>query len=284
MKIQAEARLDSFKGQPAILLRTQDGAQAALSLLGGTLIAWQPAGGASWIYLSPQAKFETGTSIRGGAPVIFPQFSNKGPLPRHGWVRNRLWEPGVLRAQGEYALASVQYKNGEEDRSIWPYAFELELTASIEGGRLDLELAVTNVDKQAFTFATALHTYFALKELEHASLSGLQGYQYLNQLAGDARVRENNETLMFEEEVDRIYLNTVKPLVLQDGNRSLLISQKGFLDTVVWNPWEEGAKGMPDMPNQDFRHMLCIEAATIAKPIELAPGATWVGQQTLSVL
>ena len=51
-----------------------------------------PAGGEDWLYLSPQADYSPGASIRGGVPVVFPQFSGMGPLPKHGLVRTMTWE------------------------------------------------------------------------------------------------------------------------------------------------------------------------------------------------
>jgi glucose-6-phosphate 1-epimerase len=56
----------------------------------------------------------------------------------------------------------------------------------------------------------------------------------------------------------------------------------GFEDVVVWNPWSERAAALPDLPDDDWRRMLCIEAARIGRPIRLAPGAHWQGSQTLA--
>jgi glucose-6-phosphate 1-epimerase len=35
------------------------------------------------------------------------------------------------------------------------------------------------------------------------------------------------------------------------------------------------------MPADGWREMLCIEAARIERPVLLAPGQTWLGEQTL---
>ncbi len=62
-------------GQPALSLRAPDGATCLISLLGGQILSWVPAGGAERLYLSPSARFDGTSALRGGIPVIFPQFA-----------------------------------------------------------------------------------------------------------------------------------------------------------------------------------------------------------------
>ena len=81
-------------GQPALKIQSPDGAQATVLLHGGHLVSWKPAGGEEQLYLSPTAVAGQGQAIRGGVPVIFPQFEQRGPdvsLPRHGLARTRTW-------------------------------------------------------------------------------------------------------------------------------------------------------------------------------------------------
>ena len=57
----------------------------------------------------------------------------------------------------------------------------------------------------------------------------------------------------------------------------------GFADVVVWNPGAELAARLPDLPDDDWRQMLCVEAAAIGKPVEVLPGECWIGRQTIDV-
>jgi glucose-6-phosphate 1-epimerase len=50
---------------------------------------------------------------------------------------------------------------------------------------------------------------------------------------------------------------------------------------MVWNPGAERSAALPDMLPDDYRHMLCVEAAQVSKAVELAPGETWHGAQIL---
>ena len=57
-----------------------------------------------------------------------------------------------------------------------------------------------------------------------------------------------------------------------------------FLSTVVWNPWDKKAKLIPDLGDEEYKHMLCVEAAAVEKPITLKPGEEWKGRQELSAV
>ena len=65
--------------------------------------------------------------------------------------------------------------------------------------------------------------------------------------------------------------------------RTLHVSATGLPDVVLWNPWAEGARALDDMDEDEWREMLCVEAAVVAEPVSLAPGARWEGAQRLAV-
>ncbi|RVW80661.1 putative glucose-6-phosphate 1-epimerase [Vitis vinifera] len=57
-----------------------------------------------------------------------------------------------------------------------------------------------------------------------------------------------------------------------------------FSSLVVWNPWDKKAKAMADFGDDEYKHMLCVEAAAVEKPITLKPGEEWRGRQELSAV
>jgi glucose-6-phosphate 1-epimerase len=57
-----------------------------------------------------------------------------------------------------------------------------------------------------------------------------------------------------------------------------------WANTVVWNPAEALCAKLGDMPNDGWRHMLCVEAAQVFEPITLPTGGRWEGWQSLEVL
>ena len=84
-------QLTEFQGQPALRLRAPDGAQATVLLHGAHLVSWIPAGGQEQLYLSPTTLYGEGRAVRGGVPVVFPQFNMRGPLAaKHGLSRRQM--------------------------------------------------------------------------------------------------------------------------------------------------------------------------------------------------
>lgn len=274
-----------FRGTAAVRLETPDGAAVVVALHGAQVLSWIPAGGSERLYLSERAEFRDGNPIRGGVPVIFPQFANFGPLEqKHGFARRRAWQLVAHRQQDKFACATFRLEADAATRALWPHAFVAELTVMIEGARLDIELEVTNTDQTAFEFTAALHSYLRLGNVELSRLEGLEGLEYTDSTAGGKRCQDDRYALLVDDEVDRIYFSADKPLLLSETGQQLAIEQSGFSDTVVWNPWETRIVGLPDMAPLDFKRLLCVEAATVHAPIVLEPGAEWFGRQTLLAL
>lgn len=269
-----------FEGMPALRLEAA-GASAVVSLFGGQVLSWSPSGGHDWLYLSERAVFDGSTPIRGGVPVCFPQFSTLGPLPRHGFARTLSWQVADQRTGDNFALVVLRVSDTEHTRALWPYAFGLELTVAIEDNRLDIELEVDNTGTEDFSFTAALHTYLRVKEVEQAPLEGLYGLSYQDSTDAGTIRRETGEHVLVDAEVDRIYLQASRPLLLRDRGRSLGVHGDGFPDVVVWNPWETRCAGIPDLPSNGFRHLLCVEAAVVDTPVLVKPGSQWWGRQTL---
>lgn len=277
---QPFARDIEFQGLPAIHLRSGDGAEATVLLHGAHIVSWKPAGGEERLYLSEKAVYAEGKAVRGGVPVIFPQFSKRGPLPGHGFARDRAWQKVEARSGDDYAMAVLRLTDDDATRAMWPHAFIAELTISITAERLDIEFEVENSGDAPLSFTAALHTYLRLRELEESSLEGLHGQRYHNSLDGKDYT-ETGTALVVDDLIDRIYHDTNHPLLLRDSGRSLGIHSENMPDTVVWNPWETKCAQLPDMPADGFRRMICVEAAVIEKPVELPAGESWWGRQTL---
>lgn len=179
------------------------------------------------------------------------------------------------------ARARMSLTDSPATRAIWPVAFLARLTVRIGGGRLAVSLAVENRNPDPISFTAALHTYLRVREVEDTRLDGLQGSSYRESRApGELRV-DTEPSLQPIGEVDRVYVGVQHPLVLREPGHSFEISATGFPDVVVWNPGAEKAAAMSDMEPGGERHMLCVEAAAVQQPVQLAPGETWQGEQVL---
>lgn len=270
-----------FHGIEALRLNGPRGATAIISKLGAQVLSWQTPDGREHLYLSEKAVFDGSVAIRGGVPVCFPQFAGLGELPKHGFVRTRPWAVNTERTAEDYALVTLEISDDAETRALWPHPFHAEITLMIEADRIDIEFCVTNTGGAPFDFTGALHSYLRLVQVEDASLEGLYGHDYRDAANGNRIVRDSGTELVVEGVVDRVYHDVKRPQQLNAGNLSLVIQSQGFPDVVVWNPWVELCAGMPDMPADGWRHMLCVEAAIAQQPVTLPAGEEWYGRQTL---
>ncbi|MDC8784966.1 D-hexose-6-phosphate mutarotase [Roseateles koreensis] len=274
-------------GMDAIVLESPDGARATILLHGGHIVSWVPAGGAEQFYLSPQSAFASGQAVRGGVPVIFPQFAGRGPLQKHGFARSKPWQLVLAEQTSEDALAVLRLTDDAATRMFWPHAFELELSVRLSGRDLQIELACENKSEQAFDFTAALHSYFRVNDLDEASVQGLSGLHYWDSVENVEKM-QRVDLLLPGGDLDRIYTQVKEPLLLREQGisteRRLQIRQQGFDDAVVWNPGATKCVQLADMPADGYKQMLCIEAATVAHPIRLEAGDVWVGRQDLTLL
>lgn len=266
-------------GLPAVRWRSNDGATAVAILQGAHLVSWIPAKGRERIFVSERTAYEAGRAIRGGVPVCFPQFADRGPLAQHGFARTRPWRFTGSREASGLCEAVFVLEDTPETRALWPHAFRVELAIAVGGTRLRMSLTVTNTGGEAFDFTAALHTYFRVADADAAEVDGLRGVRFLTRGAV-ASETEARETVPAREPVDRIYFAPPATLLLHDGEDVLRLRQEGFTDTVVWNPGREKAAAMADL-GEGYRRMLCVEAAAIEPAIALAPGATWRGAQEM---
>lgn len=271
-----------------LVLTAADGAHAELYLAGAHLTSWVPAGAAEQLFVSARSAYTPGTAIRGGVPVIFPQFG-PGPIPRHGFARTSTWE---VAAAGESptgaARATLALRDSETTRRVWPFAFEAQLGVELLGQTITVSLGIGNPGPAPLTFTAALHTYVAVADIARATVEGLAGVPYRDQTRGNASVVDEAPGLTFEREVDRLYVRTPRELRLHDGRgpdaRVVAIHADGFPDAVVWNPWAEKARALDDLADDEYQRFVCIEAAAAAEPVVVALGARWTGAQRLTLL
>lgn len=271
-----------FRGQPAAELRRPGGDRVVAALHGGHVLSWCTADGVERLYLSPRAVFDGQAAIRGGVPLCFPQFNQRGPLSKHGFVRNIPWQ--LAPAEGDDTLV-LRRVDDEATRRAWPAAFEAVLRVTLAPGRLRVALQVRNTGEADWSFTAALHTYLRVDDATQARLEGLQGRPRWDAVR-DERFVEASPALGFGEEFDSVFTAAPgAPLTLvQPAGRLAIAQSETCPETVVWNPGPALSERLADMPDDGWRHMLCVEAASIDAPVALAPGGQWEGWQELRVL
>ncbi len=265
----------TFRDIPCLRLQSE-GAVALVALHGAHMLSWLPADGRERLFLSERAVFDDSAAIRGGIPVIFPQFGERGLLRKHGFARNRAWTfAGIENDAAVLALA------GDGSEGNWPHPFLARLRIGLGAAQMTLILEIENTGDAAFAFTAALHTYLAVDDIAAVVLEGLQGCDFEDSANGGTLHRQHDDAVTFVGEVDRIYNDVVAPLTLTEGERRLAIEQDGFGDAVVWNPGEQLGARIGDLAPGDFARFVCVEAGQVLQPVVLGPGEGWRGSQLL---
>jgi glucose-6-phosphate 1-epimerase len=274
-------------GLPKVQI-TSPAASAEIYLHGAQVTAWRPSGSEEVIFTSEHSRWEEGKAIRGGIPVCFPWFRGKADDPKapaHGVVRTKSWTLESLAQKGDSICVTLATESDESTRRWWPHDFRLTLSIQT-GAQLELELTVSNTGATAFQFEEALHTYHCVGDVRRARVAGLNGVSFLDNRDGNREKIQNGDVVMVDV-TDNAYLNTASSLMIADPilQRRIQIEKQNSLTTVVWNPWDSGAKALADLGDDEWQRMICVEASNIlSSAVILAPGEEHRMTTTISVI
>ncbi len=254
-------------------------ALANIALQGAHIATFQPRGEEPVIWLSPQAKFAPGKSIRGGVPICWPWFGphpTDSKLPGHGFARTVPWDLLETKAL-EDGATFLRFGLIESDttRTQWPHPSIVQLEVTV-GKALRVELVTANTGAAPLELGEALHTYFQVSDLDNMNIRGLENCEYMDKVNGSARFTQQ-DGIVITGEVDRVYVNTEADCVIEDKGlkRAIRIAKQGSQSTIVWNPWTEKADKMGDFGENGHRGMVCVESGNaLENVVTIAPGET----------
>ena len=256
------------------LLRLEhDGDTAEVALVGAQVLRWLQRG-EDVLWTAGAPKHEDGQPVRGGVPLVFPWFGDhpENPkLPAHGFARNRTWRLVHANDTPEVVL---ELTDDEATRALWPHAFRLRLSVLLSA-KLRLGLTVENSGDAPFRGEEALHTYFAVGDVQQASVHGLEGTPSTEQAAEPEAKRDRKAPLRFRAEPDRICQRVPGRIELHAPalSRTIALQTLGAGSAIVWNPWPKKAATLSQMVDGDWQRFCCIESANVRDAaLELAPG------------
>lgn len=267
-------------GIPLIEIKN-DQARALISLQGAHLLSWVPTGGDEVIWLTRDASFAPGKSVRGGVPICWPWFGAhevNTDYPAHGFARTVLWKvkstEAISASETQITFQLDTRLLDETNLLMWPLPTKVEYRLTI-GKTLTMELSTFNLSDQDMTIGQALHTYFKVGDVSHTRVLGLEGRDYLDKTE-DFNRKTQFGAVSIKDEVDRVYLDTPGDVVIVDGKRKLTIKKQGSKSTVVWNPWKTVADKMGDFGEDGYLKMLCVESANAADDtVTIAAGESY---------
>ena len=256
-------------------------ATAKIALQGAHIISWQPkVEKHPVLWLSSNARYVKGRSVRGGIPVCWPWFGahpTDSTLCPHGFARVIPWQlvDADTLKNGSTRL-SLQMMETAESRRQLSYPYFLTMTITV-GELLRIDLSTTNKASHPFMVGEAFHTYFNVSDVANIDIKGLDDTLYSDKVFNYER-RVQNSAIKFTGEFDRVYLNTGDDVVIQDTgfNRSIRIGKSHSASTIIWNPWADKAAEMSDMGTKDeWKSMLCVETGNaLENSVVISPNKT----------
>ena len=260
------------EGEIPIVEIKNDQATAIISLQGAHVLSWIPVNNEDVIWLSKDAKFSEGKSVRGGIPLCWPWFGaheGENAFPAHGFARTVLWDVVDTKrvSAGETQITFRLNTNECEEniKKMWPQATTAEYKITISK-TLSMELTTHNKSDESIMIGQALHTYFNVGDISQTKIYGLEDKTYLDKTEGfNSKIQSG--PINIDKEVDRVYINTADDVIIDNSKRKIAIKKQGSHSTVVWNPWKEVADKMGDLGKEGYRQMLCVESANAAEDI-----------------
>ena len=270
--------------------RVRDGrSELLVAQQGAQVLSYQVGSDHPLIWLNPDAELKKGRPIRAGVPVCWPWFGNlarnptgvqamregEDAAPAHGLVRAMDWKlDGIDQANGTVAL---NFSLPEADGSLptWPHAASLKMQIEL-GEDLHIQLTTLNLGRDRVIISQALHTYFAVSDVRQVAVDEVAGLEYIETLE-NWEERQQTGPLTVAGETDRIYLNTPGRLTIADPGwkRRILITPEGSKSAVIWNPWIARAAALPDLADDGWKNMFCIETANVMDDVMgLRPGSS----------
>jgi glucose-6-phosphate 1-epimerase len=293
------------KGDLDTVILRQGGSSAEIYLLGATLTSFKTADGLEQIFVSPGAIFDGKKAIRGGVPVVFPQFGQPDKaMAQHGFARSSIWTVKEVIDGAEDAGSSATFTlaDSEATREKWPNKFRLEYTVRLFKDKLDMVLRIVNTGDATFQFHTLLHTYFQVPDIANIGVSDFAGAKYIDKVKGGEEALQEASNVEFPSFTDRVFASCP----LKDGKLPKAINLKAdgkilcecingarfsaednpdklvdaeSIDVVCWNPYEEASPG--DLPPPAFKNFVCVEPGLVSKFYELPPKAVAELSQTI---
>lgn len=285
-------------GLRKVTLRHASGASAEVYLWGATLTSYRDPTGKENIFVSPAAIFDGKKAIRGGIPLVFPQFGQPDKaMPQHGFARVSDWAVSGFYANGRAVCATFALSDNEATRAKWPHAFALEYLVKLSEDSLTTRLRVMNTGDSPFGFNALQHTYIRIPDVQKVSVRGLKDLSFQDKVTGAGPVSEPRELVDVPSFTDRVYAGArigELDVSVEEGDVThsrlkfsarLCASPSGApvrsrpCDAVVWNPYEEASPG--DLPPPAFKEFVCVEPGLVASAHELAPGCAVDVEQVL---
>lgn len=161
------------EGDGTVEAKLPSGDAVTVYLHGATVTSWKSSDGDEKIFLSTASALDGSAAIRGGIPVVFPNFGSPpkegqtSQMPSHGFARNSTWSFDSSVPQDDGSGVALKFLLDSASLSAdyqakWPYSAKLAYTVNLTQDNLNVHFSVENTDTEAIDFQFLLHTYLTV--------------------------------------------------------------------------------------------------------------------------
>lgn len=233
-------------------------------------------GGHQLLYCSPLHDPNARRAARGGVPVLFPQFADRGPLKKHGWARDVEWELTDEHIGDDIHSVNLRLETNAETCPDWHYNARLDINVCASSDSLSLSLEVRNTGTNSFDWSGGLHPYWAVDDLLTCKVKGVKGTSTLDRFNPN-KIIEEADLLRFNHGPYECLFESAAALELDTGNHIVELSFIDFDGWMIWNPGASESRKLQDLPPDHWKRFICIEPLALNKSTRLRPGDSFKG-------
>ena len=271
------------------LFSTSKNSSCEIYLHGAHITSWK-VNNKERIFTSKKALFnKPGKAIRGGIPICFPYFRERQDLqgPAHGFARiSNQWKIVDQSKNGDSVV--LELTDWGFSRLIWDNKFRMIYEVKVTDCKLVTSLMVANLNDngQDFDFTAVMFNHFRVPDVRDVKISGLDkcfsnkntsSYTNIGKIMADQnkefekhcpKIRSSDE-----HHIKFIEKETNKPKVIAVRKKS------NSPDTLIWNPWAEKARKLPDFGDEEYLEMICVGVGCKFEKRVLKAGESFVAKQ-----
>lgn len=229
------------------------------------------------LYISPLSQIDSKQTLRGGIPILFPQFGNSGNLKKHGFVRDCNWKLVYEENNQNDLFVEYEYVIDKGHFLDWKHSAKLNLKASVINNVFNITIQILNTGDSSFEFTGGLHPYFKINSRSAIKINGLESSSFEDSFP------EIKFELSSDRVIERLYF-TNNDIFFNNGCDNLVIKSKGFESWMIWNPGMDMAKAINDLPDDDWNKFICIEPIVKNNAIMLKPNEIFKGELAVELL
>ncbi|XP_023015924.2 uncharacterized protein isoform X2 [Leptinotarsa decemlineata] len=184
----------------------------------------------------------------------------------------------------EFSLSSDAFTE-----SLWSSQFSILCRITLRERQLEIKLTIENLSKEfPMDFNCMHHAYFKVPDVAKCKIRGLKNCRYFhNQDPEKNMFTELRNEVTISQHTDILYQRISKEMYLDktgDWEKVLKITKTNLPDMVLWNPWQEMAKTLIGLDEDEYKYFVALDLGIIANRMYLKPQTYFRSTQTYELI